>query len=481
MSAPASWTVAGVRAALEAKKISARELAAEFYARVDSRNAELNAFLTLSPERAYSQADRVDAAIARGERLPALAGVPIAIKDVLSTRGIRTTCASKILESYVPPYDATAVERLDRAGAVFLGKTNCDEFAMGGSNENSAYGPVRNPVALDRVPGGSSGGSAAAVAAGLAVVSLGTDTGGSIRQPGAYCGVPGLMPTYGRVSRYGLVAFASSLDKIGPFAANVADAAAVTAVIAGHDPNDSTSADVPVPDYSAELGKPLDWLCIGVPEDYFGEGLDPEVKAKVEAGIALLHKLGCRRVPLKMPHTDYAIAAYYLIATAEASSNLARYDGVRYGLRVPGATLIDMYRNTRERGFGPEVKRRIMLGTYALSAGYYDAYYLRAQKVRSLIAQDFADAFQKVDAIVTPTSPTPAFRLGEKTADPLQMYLADIYTVTGSLAGVPGISVPCGRTKAGLPVGMQIFGPHFSESRVLQIAHAFEKAGGFDL
>ncbi|MGA8871422.1 MAG: Asp-tRNA(Asn)/Glu-tRNA(Gln) amidotransferase subunit GatA [Candidatus Acidiferrales bacterium] len=481
MSAATSWTIAGVRAALEAKRISARELAAEFYARIDSRNAELNAFLTLSPERAYAQADRIDAAIGRGETLPPLAGVPIAIKDVLSTRGIRTTCASKILESYVPPYDATAVERLDGAGAVFLGKTNCDEFAMGGSNENSAYGPVRNPVALDRVPGGSSGGSAAAVAAGLAVASLGTDTGGSIRQPGAYCGVPGLMPTYGRVSRYGLVAFASSLDKIGPFAANVADAAAVTAVIAGHDPNDSTSADVPVPDYSAELGKPLDWLRIGVPEDYFGEGIDPEVKTKVEAGIALLHKLGCRRVPLKMPHTDYAIAAYYLIATAEASSNLARYDGVRYGLRVPGATLIDMYRNTRERGFGPEVKRRIMLGTYALSAGYYDAYYLRAQKVRALIAQDFADAFQKVDAIIAPTSPTPAFRLGEKTADPLQMYLADIYTVTGSLAGVPGISVPCGRTKAGLPVGMQILGPHFSEGRVLQIAHAFEKAGGFDL
>ena len=481
MSVATSWTIAGVRAALEAKKISAHELAAEFYTRIDSRNAELNAFLTLSPERAYAQAGRIDAAIARGETLPALAGVPMAIKDVLSTRGIRTTCASKILESYVPPYDATAVERLDRAGAVFLGKTNCDEFAMGGSNENSAYGPVRNPVALDRVPGGSSGGSAAAVAAGLAVASLGTDTGGSIRQPGAYCGVPGLMPTYGRVSRYGLVAFASSLDKIGPFAANVADAAAVTSVIAGHDPNDSTSADVPVPDYSAELGKPLDWLCIGVPEDYFGEGLDPEVKAKVEAGISLLNKLGCRRVPLKMPHTDYAIAAYYLIATAEASSNLARYDGVRYGLRVPGATLIDMYRNTRERGFGPEVKRRIMLGTYALSAGYYDAYYLRAQKVRSLIAQDFADAFQKVDAIIAPTSPTPAFRLGEKTADPLQMYLADIYTVTGSLAGVPGISVPCGRTKTGLPVGMQILGPHFSEGRVLQIAHAFEKAGGFDL
>ncbi len=372
-----------------------------------SRNAELNAFLTLSPERAYAQADRIDAAIARGEALPPLAGVPIAIKDVLSTRNIRTTCASKILETYVPPYDATAVERLDRAGAVFLGKTNCDEFAMGGSNENSAYGPVRNPVAPDHVPGGSSGGSAAAVAAGLAVAALGTDTGGSIRQPGAYCGIPALMPTYGRVSRYGLVAFASSLDKIGPFASNVADAAAVMQVIAGHDPNDSTSADVPVPNYSSELGKPLDWLCIGVPEDYFGEGIDPEVKAKVEAGVALLHKLGCRRVPLKMPHTDYAIAAYYLIATAEASSNLARYDGVRYGLRVPGATLTEMYRNTRERGFGPEVKRRIMLGTYALSAGYYDAYYLRAQKVRSLIAQDFADAFQKVDAIITPTSPTP--------------------------------------------------------------------------
>jgi aspartyl-tRNA(Asn)/glutamyl-tRNA(Gln) amidotransferase subunit A len=481
VSATTSWTIPGVRAALEGKKISARELAAEFYARIDGRNAELNAFLALSPERAYAQADRIDAAIARGEVLPPLAGVPVAIKDVLSTRNIRTTCASKILETYVPPYDATAVERLDRAGAVFLGKTNCDEFAMGGSTENSAYGPVRNPVAPDHVPGGSSGGSAAAVAAGLAVAALGTDTGGSIRQPGAYCGVPALMPTYGRVSRYGLVAFASSLDKIGPFASNVADAAAVMQVIAGHDPNDSTSAPVPVPNYSSELGKPLDWLCIGVPEDYFGEGIDPEVKAKVEAGVALLHKLGCRRVPLKMPHTDYAIAAYYLIATAEASSNLARYDGVRYGLRVPGATLTEMYRNTRERGFGPEVKRRIMLGTYALSAGYYDAYYLRAQKVRSLIAQDFADAFQKVDAIVTPTSPTPAFRLGEKTSDPLQMYLADIYTVTGSLAGVPGISVPCGRTKAGLPVGMQIFGPHFSEGRVLQIAHAFERAGGSSL
>jgi aspartyl-tRNA(Asn)/glutamyl-tRNA(Gln) amidotransferase subunit A len=475
VSASASWTVASVRAALTAKKISARELADEYYARIKGRNSELNAYLTLSQERAHVQADRVDAAVARGETLPPLAGVPIAIKDVISTRGIRTTCSSKILETYVPPYDATAVERLEAAGAIFLGKTNCDEFAMGGSNENSAYGPVRNPAALDRVPGGSSGGSAAAVAADLALVALGTDTGGSIRQPGSFCGVAGFMPTYGRVSRFGLVAFASSLDKIGPFANNVADAAAVLSVIAGHDPSDSTSAAVPVPNYGAEIEQPIKGLRIGVPEDYFGEGLDPEVKQPIESGIALLEKLGCRRVPLKMPHTDYAIAAYYIIATAEASSNLARYDGVRYGLRVPGSTLTEMYRQTRDRGFGPEVKRRIMLGTYALSAGYYDAYYLRAQKVRTLIARDFSDAFQKVDAIVTPTAPMPAFRLGEKSADPLQMYLADIYTVTGSLAGVPGISVPCGKTSAGLPVGMQVFGPHFAESRVLQIARAFEK------
>jgi aspartyl-tRNA(Asn)/glutamyl-tRNA(Gln) amidotransferase subunit A len=347
---------------------------------------------------------------------------------------------------------------------------------MGGSNENSAYGPVRNPAALDRVPGGSSGGSASSVAAGLSVAALGTDTGGSIRQPASFCGVPGLMPTYGRVSRYGLVAFASSLDKIGPFATNVADAAAVLSVIAGHDDHDSTSAPIPVANYAAEIVKSLRGLRIGVPEDYFGAGLDPEVKANIESGIAQLERLGCSRVPLRMPHTDYAIATYYILATAEASSNLARYDGVRYGLRVPGATLTQMYRQTRERGFGPEVKCRIMLGTYALSAGYYDAYYLRAQSVRTLIARDFADAFQKVDAIITPTAPTPAFRLGEKTSDPLTMYLADIYTVTGSLAGVPGISVPCGKTKAGLPVGMQIFGPHFREGLVLQIAHAFERA-----
>jgi aspartyl-tRNA(Asn)/glutamyl-tRNA(Gln) amidotransferase subunit A len=481
MSAAPAWTIGSVRDALLAKRTSARELAKDFYAQIERRNPQINAFLALCPERAYAQADRVDAAIAKGQPLGPLAGVPVAIKDVISTEGVRTTCGSKILENYTPPYDATAVERLETAGAVILGKTNCDEFAMGSSNENSAYGPVRNPVALDRVPGGSSGGSAAAVAAGLSVVALGTDTGGSIRQPGAYCGVPALMPTYGRVSRYGLIAFASSLDRIGPFATNIAAAGAVWSVIAGHDTHDSTSAAVDVPDYAAEMEQSLNGLRIGVPEDYFGAGLDPELKAKIQTGIALLENLGCKRVPLKMPHTDYAIATYYIVATAEASSNLARYDGVRYGLRVQGDTLMDMYRRTRERGFGPEVKRRIMLGTYALSSGYYDAYYLRAQKVRALIARDFASAFEKVDAILTPTAPTPAFKLGEKTADPLEMYLADIYTVTGSLAGVPGISVPCGKTAAGLPIGMQIFASHFGEARILQLARAFEKAGGFSI
>ncbi len=478
MSAAGRWTIPALRDSLQSKKASAREIYTDFLKRIQQRNSEWNIFLTLSEERGLAQADRIDAMIARGEELPPLAGVPLAIRDVISTRGIRTTCSSKILEHYVPPYDATAVERLEKAGALFLGKTNCDEFAMGGSNENSAYGPVKNPVAPDHVPGGSSGGSAAAVAADLAVIALGTDTGGSIRQPGSFCGVPALMPTYGRVSRYGLVAFASSLDKIGPFATNVSDAAAVLSVIAGHDPNDSTSAAVPTSDYLGAVGKSVEGLRIGVPEDYFGEGLDDEVKQLVLSAIASLEKLGCRRIPLRMPHTDFAIAAYYIIATAEASSNLARYDGVRYGLRVPQSTLGEMYRRTRGQGFGPEVKRRIMLGTYALSSGYYDAYYLRAQKVRSLIAADFSDAFQKVDAIVTPTAPTPAFKLGEKAADPLQMYLADIYTVTGSLAGVPGISVPCGETKAGLPVGVQIFGNHFDEARVLQIARAFERQFG---
>ena len=473
-----NWTVDSVRTALTGKKLSARELATEFYGRIDARNAELNAYLTLSQERAYAQADRVDALIAAGKPLPPLAGVPIAIKDVISTRGVRTTCGSKILQNYVPPYDATVVRRLEEAGAVVLGKTNCDEFAMGSSNENSAYGPVRNPKATDRVPGGSSGGSAAAVAADLAVVSLGTDTGGSIRQPGAMCGIPAMMPSYGRVSRYGLIAFASSLDRIGPFAKNVHDLASVLQIIAGRDPNDSTSTTAPVPGYASDLEKPMKGLRVGIPKEYFAEGMDPGVREKVTAGIEVLKRLGCQTVDIHMPHTDYAIATYYIIATAEASSNLARYDGVRYGLRVNSDSLISMYRKARGAGFGAEVKRRIVLGTYVLSAGYYDAYYLKGQKVRSLIAQDFRDAFTKVDVIVTPTSPVPAFKLGERTNDPLQMYLADIYTVTGSLAGVPGISVPCGTICGKLPVGLQIFGRAFGEARVLQLAHAFASAGG---
>src|SRR5882724_4196918 len=401
-----SWTIGGVREALAAKKISARELAADFYTRIEARNPELNAYLALSPERARRQADRIDALVGGGKALPPLAGVPVAIKDVISTRGTKTTCGSKILENYIPPYDATAVERLEAAGAVILGKTNCDEFAMGSSNENSAYGPVKNPVAPDRVPGGSSGGSAAAVAAGLAVASLGTDTGGSIRQPGALCGIPAMMGSYGRVSRYGLIAFASSLDRIGPFANNVKDVAAILQIIAGRDLNDSTSTTAPVPIYTGEMTKSVKGMRIGIPRDYFAEGMDSDIRDKVEKGIELLKKLGCEPVDIRMPHTDYAIATYYIIATAEASSNLARYDGVRYGLRVDDPTLLGMYRKTRGAGFGAEVKRRIVLGTYVLSAGYYDAYYLKGQKVRALIAQDFRDAFTKVDAIVTPTSPT---------------------------------------------------------------------------
>jgi len=473
-----NWTIDGVREALATKKISARELAADFYTRIEARNPELNAYLALSPERARRQADRIDALVAGGKALPPLAGVPVAIKDVISTRGTKTTCGSKILENYIPPYDATAVERLEAAGAVILGKTNCDEFAMGSSNENSAYGPVKNPVATDRVPGGSSGGSAAAVASGLAVAALGTDTGGSIRQPGSFCGIPAMMGSYGRVSRYGLIAFASSLDRIGPFANSVRDVAAILQVIAGRDPNDSTSTTAPVPSYAEEIDKPVNGLRLGIPKDYFGEGMDAGVRTKIEAGIEVYKKLGCELIEIRMPHTDYAIAAYYIIATAEASSNLARYDGVRYGLRVDDDSLLAMYRKTRGAGFGAEVKRRIVLGTYVLSAGYYDAYYLKGQKVRALIAQDFSGAFTKVDAILTPTSPVPAFQLGERTNDPLQMYLADIYTVTGSLAGVPGISVPCGKINGKLPVGLQIFGPAFGEARVLQLAHAFEQAGG---
>jgi aspartyl-tRNA(Asn)/glutamyl-tRNA(Gln) amidotransferase subunit A len=403
--------------------------------------------------------------------------VPIGIKDVLATRGVRTTAGSKILGNYVPPYDCTAVSRLEAAGAVILGKTNCDEFAMGSSNENSAWHPVRNPRDPTRVPGGSSGGSAAAVAADMAVATLGSDTGGSIRQPASFCGVVGLMPTYGRVSRYGLVAFASSLDHIGPFTKTVKDAAIVLRTIAGRDPMDSTSADLPVPDYVAELEKPVHDLKIGVAKEYLAEGLDREVRNAVEAAIQKLESLRCKIIEISLPHTKYAIPTYYVVATAEASSNLARFDGVRYGYRARDVrTLSEMYRRTRDQGFGAEVKRRIMLGTYALSAGYYDAYYLKAQKVRTLIATDFEEAFSKVDAIVTPTCPTAAFKLGEKSEDPLAMYLADIYTVTADLAGIPGISIPCGQTSGKLPIGLQILGRHFDEATILRVANAYEQA-----
>ncbi|HJW99736.1 MAG TPA: Asp-tRNA(Asn)/Glu-tRNA(Gln) amidotransferase subunit GatA, partial [Terriglobales bacterium] len=410
-----------------------------------------------------------------GNPLPELGGVPMAIKDVMVTRGIRSTAGSKLLDNYVPPYDCTAVSRLEAAGAIILGKLNCDEFAMGSSNENSAWGPVRNPRDLTRVPGGSSGGSAASVAAGTAVAALGSDTGGSIRQPAAFCGVVGMMPTYGRVSRYGLIAFGSSLDHIGPLTKSAKDAAIILRHIAGRDPMDSTSADLPVPDYEAEIGKSVRGLRIGVPREYFPDEMDADVRSSVEAGIKLLASSGCEVKYISLPNSRYAIPTYYVLATAEASANLARYDGVRYGYRSPNAkTLGEMYRRTRAEGFGPEVKRRIMLGTYALSAGYYDAYYLKAQKVRTLIARDFTEAFKVVDAIVTPTTPTPAFKLGEKADDPLAMYLADIFTVTASLAGIPGVSVPCGRSKTGLPIGMQILGRHFEEGTILRLAHALE-------
>ena len=470
-------TIDAARSAIQQRTITALALAEAHYARIQKEDGQIGAFLTLSKERALEQADRMDRMAAEGKTLPPLGGVPVGIKDVMSTRGLRTTAGSKILEKYIPPFDCTAVERLEVAGAVVLGKMNCDEFAMGSSNENSAYGPVRNPRDLSRVPGGSSGGSAAAVAADMAVVTLGSDTGGSIRQPASSCGVVGLMPTYGRVSRYGLIAFASSLDHIGPLAKTVKDAAIVLRTIAGRDPMDSTSADVAVPDYVAELDRPVRGMKIGVAKEYFGEGLDDEVRHAVESAIDKLKTLGCEIVPMSLPHTPYAIPTYYIIATAEASANLARFDGVRYSHRARGVkTLSEMYRRSRDEGFGAEVKRRIMLGTYALSAGYYDAYYLKAQKVRTLLTRDFDEAFTKVDAIVTPTSPTAAFRLGEKSSDPLAMYLADIYTVTADLAGIPGISVPCGETKEKLPIGLQILGKPFDESAILRLAHAYEQA-----
>jgi aspartyl-tRNA(Asn)/glutamyl-tRNA(Gln) amidotransferase subunit A len=475
-------TLAALREEISSGRVKATDLANEYYARIEKKNPRLNIYLSFTKERAMAQAAHIDNLVAKGDPLPPLAGIPMGIKDVMVVEGAPSTAGSKILEGYRPPYDCTAVARLDAAGAVLLGKLNCDAFAMGSSNENSAYGPVRNPVDTERVPGGSSGGSAAAVAANLAVATLGSDTGGSIRQPASFCGVVGVLPTYGRVSRYGLIAYASSLDRIGPFAANVRDAATLLGVIAGHDANDATSSAAPVEDYAAQSDKPVKepgkgGLRIGVPREYFAEGLDPEVRAAIEKGIAALEAAGCAIKPVSLPHTKYAVPTYYLVATAEASANLARFDGVRYGYRSPrSATLSDMYSHSRDEGFGAEVKRRIFLGTYALSAGYYDAYYLKAQQVRRILAEEFLRAFAEVDAIVTPTSPFPAFRIGEKTGDPLAMYLADIYTVTASLAGICGVTVPCGTTQAGLPVGMQVLARHLGESTAFRVARAVEAA-----
>jgi aspartyl-tRNA(Asn)/glutamyl-tRNA(Gln) amidotransferase subunit A len=466
-----------LRAEIEAGNTKASDLVSSYYARIEKLNPTLNVYLNQTRDRAFQQAEHVDLLASKGEPLPALAGVPLGIKDVLVMRGAPATAGSKILKGYEPPYDATVVAKLDAAGAVLLGKLNCDEFAMGSSNENSAYGPVRNPWDTERVPGGSSGGSAAAVASNMAVATLGSDTGGSIRQPASFCGVVGVLPTWGRVSRYGLIAFASSLDRVGPFAGNVRDAATLLGVIAGHDPMDATSSRAPVADYAAESDKPVEGMRIGVPQEYFGEGLDPQVNVAIQRGIESLKQAGAQVSPISLPSTKYAIPTYYLVATAEASANLARFDGVRYGYRSPASdTLSDLYSHSRDEGFGAEVKRRIMLGTYALSAGYYDAYYLKALQVRRLLTEEFLRAFAEVDAIVTPTSPVPPFKLGEKADDPLAMYLADIYTVTASLAGICGVTVPCGSTSAGLPVGMQVLAGHLKEGTAFRVARAVEAA-----
>ncbi len=456
------------RKALDSGELSPEELRDSIIQRIDSVEDKVHAYISVNRE-----ADKQTAG--RESKSGVLAGIPLAVKDNICTKGYRTTCASHILDNFVPPYESTVTSRLIDLGYVLAGKTNLDEFAMGSSTENSSFGVTRNPWDLDRVPGGSSGGSAAAVAADECVAALGSDTGGSIRQPASFCGVVGLKPTYGRVSRYGLVAFASSLDQIGPLTKNVKDAAVLMNIMAGHDPADSTSADIPVPDFTAGLGQDISGLKIGVPSEYFISGIDSEVDESVRSAIKKLADLGAVPVEISLPHTEYAVAAYYILATSEASSNLARYDGVKYGLRVDGDDLIDMYMKTRDQGFGPEVKRRIILGTYALSSGYYDAYYKKAQQVRTLIMQDFERAFQQVDAIVTPTTPTPAFRIGEKTEDPLQMYLTDILTISVNLAGVPGISIPCGFTAGGLPVGLQIIGRHFDEGTILRAAHAYEQ------
>jgi aspartyl-tRNA(Asn)/glutamyl-tRNA(Gln) amidotransferase subunit A len=461
--------------AVGGREVSAEEVTRAYLDRITALDRSLQAYLHVMPERALEQARRVDAAVAAGGSAPPLAGVPVAVKDVLDIEDVPTTCGSRILAGYRPPFTATAVERLLAAGAVVLGKTNMDEFAMGSSTENSAYQRTRNPWDLSRVPGGSSGGSAVAVAAGLACVALGTDTGGSIRQPAALCGVVGLKPTYGRVSRYGLVAFASSLDQVGPVARTVEDAALVASVIAGHDPSDATSAQVPVPDFRESLEGGLDGLRVGVPWSFLTDGVDAALMGVFRRAVSELESAGARVVDVVLPHLPHAIATYYIVATAEASSNLARYDGVRYGARAEDARdLAALYGQTRDRGFGLEVKRRIILGTFVLSSGYYDAYYLRAQKVRTLIRRDFEQAFEACDVLALPTTPTPAFAFGEKADDPLQMYLADIFTVPANLAGIPGLSLPCGLAR-GLPVGLQLLGRPFDEATLVRAGHAYQQ------
>jgi aspartyl-tRNA(Asn)/glutamyl-tRNA(Gln) amidotransferase subunit A len=473
-----SLTISSLASLLARGEVSAVEVTEAMLARIKERDGELNTYITVDEAGARAMAQEAAARLARGEATP-LTGIPLALKDVMVTRGLRTTCGSRILENFLPPYDATVCARLRQAGAVFLGKLNMDEFAMGSSTENSAFGPSRNPWNREYIPGGSSGGSAAAVAADLCTGSLGSDTGGSIRQPASLCGVVGLKPTYGRVSRYGLVAYASSLDQIGPITKDVRDTAILLQAIAGHDPKDSTSAPVAVPDYQERLGREITGMKIGVPREFFGEGLDPEVEAAVKGALKTLTDLGAALVEVSLPHTEYAVATYYVLAVAEASSNLARYDGVKYGVRAEGNNLLEMYAQTRAQGFGAEVRRRIMLGTYTLSAGYYDAYYKKASQVRALIRRDFEAAFRQCQVIATPVAPTPAFRLGEKVDDPLTMYLSDIFTISANLGGIPGISVPCGFSAGGLPIGLQLMGPGFGEADLLQAAYAFEEATEF--
>ena len=477
MSELTRLSAAQLVAKVKSREITASEVAEAFLARIEAVEPKVKSLLTITAEKARAQATAVDAKLAAGEDPGPLAGVPVVLKDNLCTLGIETTAASKILKGFVPPYDATVVQKLDEAGALFVGKANLDEFAMGSSCENSAFGPTANPWALDRVPGGSSGGSAAAVAADLAPLALGSDTGGSIRQPAALCGVLGLKPTYGRVSRYGLMAYASSLDQIGPLARTVEDLALGLNVISGADPRDSTAVLRDVPDYTKALTGDIRGLRVGIPAEYFGAGLEPEVRAAVETAIEALKGLGASVAPVSLPHTDYGLAAYYIVAPAEASSNLARYDGVRYGHRtdkVGGHT--DLFDQTREEGFGPEVKQRIIVGTYALSAGYYDAFYLKGMQVRTLILQDFERAFESFDVLVTPTSPSTAFKIGEKSDDPLAMKLSDVCTIPANLAGIPGLSQCCGFDAQGLPIGMQLLGPAFSEEVLLRVAHAYEGA-----